>query len=65
MFYNVVPFLLSLPTTVRETEILFEIKIFDVEFLPDLYVLRSPGSKKVVYGNWPVCICACDSVVDI
>ena len=42
-------------------EVLF--KISDVEFSPDLYVLRSPESKKVVFGNWSVrmyvCVCVC------
>ena len=33
-------------------EVLF--KISDVEFSPDLYVLRSPESKKVVFRNWSV-----------
>ena len=35
-------------------EVLFSVKIFDVEFSPDLYVLRSPEYKKVVFGNWSV-----------
>ena len=42
-------------------EVLFSVKIFDVEFSPDLYVLRSPESKNVVFGNWSVrkyvCVC--------
>ena len=48
-------------------EVLFSVKIFDVEFSPDLYVFRSPESKKVVFGIWSVrmyvcmyvCVCAC------
>ena len=44
-------------------EVLFSVKIFDVEFSPVLYVLRSPESKKVVFGNWSVrmyvCVCVC------
>ena len=48
-------------------EELFSVKIFDAEFLPDLYVLRSPESEKVVFGNWSVrmYVCVCDSKVDI
>ena len=42
-------------------KVLFSIKIVDVKFLPDLYVLRSSDSKKVVFGNWSVrmyvCVC--------
>ena len=37
---------------------LFTVKIFDVEFSPNLYVLRSPESekkkKKTVFGSWSV-----------
>ena len=29
--------------------VLFSVEIFDIEFLPDLYVLRSPESKNVVF----------------
>ena len=38
-------------------------QIFDAEFLPDIQVLKSPESKKVVFGNWSarmyVCVCVC------
>ena len=30
------------------------VKIFDIEFLPGLFVLRSTGSKKVIFENWSV-----------
>ena len=42
-------------------EILFSVKSFDIELPPDLYVLRSPESKKVVFGNWSMhmCVCVC------
>ena len=30
-------------------EDLLSVKLFDVDFSPDLYVLRSPESKKVVF----------------
>ena len=30
----------------------FSIKIFYIEFLPDLYVLRCPESKKADFENW-------------
>ena len=35
-------------------QVLFSVKTFDVEFLPDLYVLRPPEAKKVVFKNWCV-----------
>ena len=56
-------FLLPLPYYRKVMEVLFSVKIFDVEFSPDLYVLMSPESKKVVFGNWSVsmyvCVCVC------
>ena len=62
-------FLLPLPYYRKVMEVLFSVKIFDVEFSPDIHVLRSPESKKVVFGNWSVrmyvCVCVCDSKVDI
>ena len=33
-------------------EVLFSVKILDIEFSPDLYFLRSPKCKKEVSGNW-------------
>ena len=60
---NSMAFLLPLPYYRKVMEVLFSVKIFDVEFSPDLYVLRSPESKKVVSGNWSVrmyvCVCVC------
>ena len=38
---------------------LFSIKFFDVEFSPNPYVLRSPESKKLDFGNWSVCMYVC------
>ena len=36
-------------------KVLFSVKIFDVEFSPDLYALRSIEYKKVVgFENWSV-----------
>ena len=35
-------------------DILYSVKNFDVKFPSDLHVLRSPESKKEVFGNWPV-----------
>ena len=54
-------------------EVLFSVKIFDVEYSTDLYVLRFPESKKIVFGNWSVrmyvyvCVFAyvCDCEVNI
>ena len=46
-------------------EALFPVKIFDVEFSPDLYVLRSPESKKVVFGNWSACMYACVCIFSV
>ena len=47
-------------------EVLFSVKIFDVEFSSDLYALRSPESKKIDF--WKL-VCAyvseCDSKVNI
>ena len=40
-------------------EVLFSVKILDVDFLPDLYVLRSPETKKVVFENWSVRMYVC------
>ena len=34
-------------------------KVFHGEFLPDLYVFRSPEPKKVVFRNWSVRMYAC------
>ena len=43
--------------------------VFDVEFSRNVYVLRSPESKKVVFRNcfvrMRVCLCACDCNVNI
>ena len=54
-------FLLPLPYYRKLMEVLFSVKIFDVEFSPDLYVLRSAESKKVVFRNWSehmyMCVC--------
>ena len=60
-------FLFPLPYYRKVMEVLFSVKIFDVEFLPDLYVLKSPESKKVVFRNSSVrmyvrvrvCVCVC------
>ena len=43
-------------------QVLFSVKTFDVEFLPDLYVLRPPESKKVFFGNWSVRMNVCGCV---
>ena len=58
---NVLPFafLLPIPYYSKVMEVLFSVKIFDVEFSPDLYILKSPQFKKVVFGNWSVRMCAC------
>ena len=60
-------FLLPLPYYHKVMEVLCSVKIFDVEFSPDLYVLRSPESKNVVFGNWSVrmYVCVCDCKVNI
>ena len=44
-------FLLSLFDYRWEMKALFSVKIFNVEFSPDLYVLRTSESKKEVFGN--------------
>ena len=54
--------LLPLPYYRKVMEVLFSVKIFDVEFSPDLNVLRSPESKKVVFGNWSVRMYVCPCV---
>ena len=42
-------------------KVLFSAKIFEFEFLPDLYLLKYPESKKVTFENWSVhmylCVC--------
>ena len=40
-------------------EVLFLVKIFNIEFFRNLYVLRFSESKNVVYGNRSVCVCDC------
>ena len=43
--------LFPLPDYCKLMKVLFSIKIFNVEFSPELYVLRSTESKKVFFGN--------------
>ena len=48
------------PTTCSESilmQVLHSFKIFDIEFLPDLYALSFPEIKKVVFKNWSVRMC--------
>ena len=40
-------------------EVLLSVKICDIEFSPDLYVLGSFESKKVVFENYSVSVCVC------
>ena len=40
-------------------EVLYSVKIFDIEFSPGLYVLMSHELKKMVLENWPVLMCRC------
>ena len=51
-------FLLKLPDYSQVMEVLLSVKTFDVEFSSDLYVMRSPESKKVDFGDWSVRLCA-------
>ena len=44
-------------------EALHSVKIF--EFLPNLYILRNPESKKVVFENWSKNICVLSVTVNI
>ena len=46
-------------------EQLFSVKVFDVEFSPDVYILKYPESKKEVFGNWSVHISVYDCKVNI
>ena len=55
----VVFILLPLHVGSKLMEVLFSVRIFDVEFSSDLYVLRSPNSKKVAFGNWSVRMYVC------
>ena len=48
----------SITRTVGNGSIVFGQK-FDLEFSPDLHVLRSPESKKVDFRNWSVCVYVC------
>ena len=41
-------------------DVLFSVKIFDDEFSPNLNILTSPESKKVVFGKWFVSMCVCE-----
>ena len=34
-------------------------KIFELEILMDLHVLRSPQSEKHIFSKWSVCMCVC------
>ena len=45
---------------------MFSVKIFDAEFYPDLYALKSPESIKVVLENWSarMCVCMCVYVTE-
>ena len=73
MFYFalsfVYAFLLTLPYYRKLKEVLLSVTIFDVEFLPDLYILRSPESKKMLSGNGSqrmyLCVFVFDCAVNI
>ena len=60
--YKFLGFLLLLPDYHQVMEVQFSVKIFDVRFSSDLYILKSPEYKKVVFGNWSVRMCVCMSV---
>ena len=64
LFFNLTNFLFPLPDYHQAMEVLFSVKIFDVVFSPDLYVLRSSEFKKVVFVNWSVRMCVCDCEVN-
>ena len=40
-------------------KVLFFVQIFELEYLMDLHVLRSPESGKHSFSVWSVCVCAC------
>ena len=62
--YKFLGFLLLLPDYHQVMEALFSVKIFNAEFLPDLYILRSTQYKKGVFGNQSVrmYVCACVTI---
>ena len=43
----------------------FSVKIFDIEFSPDLYVLKSLEPQKVVFENWSKRMYVCDCVSNV
>ena len=54
IFYWISSFLLPLSYYRKVIEVMLSIKNFDAEFSSDLYDLRSPEFKKVIFGNWSV-----------
>ena len=48
-----------------EMDVLYLVKIFDAEFSSDLYILRLPELKKVVFENWSVLAYVCNCVGNI
>ena len=60
--FNRFHFFIYYATDVNVMEVLFPVKIFDVECSTDLYVLKSSESKKVdleIGLNLCVCMCMC------
>ena len=66
----VVHSLLPLPDFLWVMEALYLVKTFNIEFSPDVHVLRHPESKKkMVFENWSVptyvCVYKCNCVGNI
>ena len=38
---------------------MFSGQIFEIEFLMELFVLRSPESENCIYSGWGACVCVC------
>ena len=46
-------------------EVFCSVKVFDIKYSPDLYVFRSPESKRMVLENWFVRMYMCDFMGNI
>ena len=50
-------FLISFSYPYKVKKVMFWSRIFEMEILMDLHVLRSPESENHIFSKWSVCIC--------